>query len=329
MKNIKWSSFLISGLLINCGGTLDVSIPSPEKDDSEQVEDKIVPSLKHLDASKWELVPELSDEFEQSDFDLAKWVNDPSDWGPWSWKPENTGIEDGRLKITMDYEPHQTQRRAWKDGGKWVDVDLFYTSGILRSKQTQIYGYYEARIKGVPTFPGSSPAFWIYSIGQEQAGMAEGAIKYSEVDIVELTQSEWAGIPNVFHGPEVIDMNLHTRIVENGEVVWKRPGGYPELTKNEIHADFDPRDDFHIYGAEVTPEYVTWYLDGEQVAQKVNHHWHLPMHVTLSLGLRRPHVTYNNCPDGLDRCVVPSAATADGYPTDMLVDWVRVYKKLD
>lgn len=291
-----------------------------------------VPTIDGVKADEWQYVAELSDEFEQSSVDSSKWIDNPNDWGPWSWERDNVKVSDGKLAISLTYEPHSTQRHAWLDGGKKINVDLFYKSGMIRSKGYQTYGYYEARMKGIPTFPGSSPAFWIYSLNDEIAAMGlkgknEGEITYSEVDIVELQQAEWdPKMPLGHDGANVIDMNLHTRIIENGKEVWKRPGKFPALTRNKIHADFDARDDFHIYGAEVTPEYITWYIDGKKVAQKSNFYWHLPMHVTLSLGLRYPHVSYK-CDRGLVRCVVPESATAEGYPSAMEVDWVRVYKK--
>lgn len=297
---------------------------------NQPIASQTTPYLLEEDGSQWAYVNRLSDEFDSADIDANKWNNDPNDWGPWSWEPDNTWVDNGNLNINIRYEPHQVQR--WNQKRQKVDVDLFYKSGIVRSHDSQIYGYYEARIKGVPTFPGSSPAFWIYSLNNEikqlgLKGTQEGEATYSEVDIVELQQSEWIhGTDKQYHGPNVIDMNLHTRIIENGKEVWKRPGRYPELTKNEIIADFDVRDDFHIYGAKVTKERIEWYLDGIKVAEKPNLHWHLPMHVTLSLGLRRPHVTYRHCPNDLNRCPVPEVATAEGYPSTMQVDWVRVYK---
>lgn len=295
----------------------------------ETANSSIKPTLSADLQSQWQYVESLSDEFNSEQINLKKWNNNPGSWGPWSWEQDNTWQADGNLNINIKYKPHQTKRRAYKAGGKLKDVELYYTSGILRSYGYQVYGYYEVRMKGVQTFPGSSPAFWIYSLTDEVnrmglRGKNEGEPTYSEVDIVELTQSEWHD--GKHDGPEVIDMNLHTRIIENGKEVWKRPGKFPELTRNKIHADFDPRDDFHVYGAEVTPEKITWYLDGEKVAEKPNLYWHLPMHVTLSLGLRYPHVTYN-CDNGFDRCAVAKNATPEGYPSAMQVDWVRVYKK--
>lgn len=279
----------------------------------------------------WSYVAALSDEFNEEHINLEKWENDIRDWGPWSWETDNTWLDDGNLNINIRYEKHRVKR--WNKKRKKVEVDLFYKSGIIRSHNHQIYGYYEARIKGLPTFPAASPAFWIYSLDEEVKkmglkGSKEGQPTYSEVDIVELQQSEWIhGTHKQFDGPNVIDMNLHTRVIENGREVWKRPGRYPKLTKNKIVADFDVRDDFHVYGAHVSEEKIVWYVDGVKVAEKDNLYWHLPMRVTLSLGLRHPHVTYHNCPSDLERCPVPNNATSENFPSAMQVDWVRVYSE--
>lgn len=294
---------------------------------------QMLPTLPESKQQQWTYVESLSDEFDETQINHDKWTDDPGSWGPWSWDKQNVSLKDGNLEIALTYDKHQAIRRAYKKGGEKVTTELYYKSGIVRSHGTQVYGYYEARMKGIPTFPGSSPAFWIYSLNEEiqklgLKGKNEGEVTYSEVDIVELQQAEWdKNAPLGYDGPNIIDMNLHTRIIENGKETWKRPGKFPALTRNKIHADFDARDDFHIYGAEVTPEYITWYIDGVQVAQKSNFYWHLPMHVTLSLGLRYPHVSYNKCPNGFVRCTVPDKATAEGYPSAMQVDWVRVYKK--
>ena len=323
LNNIKILT-LTSLFLVGCQST--------ETTLEQTKETNIKPTIENTDLNQWVYVEELSDEFDSESIDLEKWNNTSNNWGPWSWKKDNVTQVDGNLNIALTYEPHSTKRFAYKEGRRKVDVDLFYKSGILRSKGYQVYGYYEARMKGIPTFPGSSPAFWIYSLTEEinkmgLKGTKEGEATYSEVDIVELQQAEWDSKTKTHDGANIIDMNLHTRVIENGKEIWKRPGKYPELTQNKIHADFDARDDFHVYGADVTPEKITWYIDGKKVAEKPNLHWHLPMHVTLSLGLRYPHVTYNNCPDGLVRCTVPEKATAQGYPSAMQVDWVRVYKK--
>ena len=51
--------------------------------------------------------------------------------------------------------------------------------------------------------------------------------------------------------------------------------------------------------------------------------WHLPMNLTLSLGLRHPHIGWV----GMDMKPQPNAATAEGFPTAMEVDYVRVWER--
>ena len=225
------------------------------------------------------------------------------------------------LNLRIRYEEHT-------DRG----MDMYYKSGIIRSRDTITYGYMEAKIKGLPLYPMASPAFWLYSIGSELdtwgiRGKEDGDVQYSEIDIVEMLQGNWDPETKDRFPPELMDCNLHVAIMEDGAIVRKRPGAYPELLKTEYLASWDPRDDYHTYGAHVTPEKITFYIDGKAIAEKQNLYWHLPMHVTLSLGLRYPHVTYNNCPDNLWRCTVPDAATQEGFPSTMKVDWVRTYRK--
>ena len=289
-----------------------------------------VPGFEGADPTQWVMVEDLSDEFEGPGIDPKKWNNNPPDWGPWSWKPENTRIEDGTLRLTIAYEEHEAKRPA--PGGILVPMDLYYTSGIVRSWHTLTYGYYEARIKGVPTFPGSSPAFWIYSVDDEMRALGlygdqEGDVTYAEIDIVELQQAEDIDGDQTRRYPvNVMEMNLHKRVIEDGKEVWKRPNKNPEAQKTKVFADFDPRDDFHTYAARVTDDEIVWYLDGKEVGRKPNTSWHKPFHVTLSLGLRYPHVTYFDCPYSVGRCPVPEEARRDGYPADMEIDYVRVYE---
>lgn len=281
------------------------------------------------DPKDWQLVENLSDEFNGATVDGNKWETPPS-WGPWSWDPNNVTQSNGQLNLTLSYDPHTGQRVG--GDGQPLDLDLFYKSGIIRSKNAQIFGYYEARIKGVATFPGSSPAFWIYSIDDEVKaaglqGKAEGDTTYSEIDVVEMEQAEDQS-PTERDPVNALDMNLHKRVIEDGKETWERPKANPALQRNKILASFDPREAFHTYGAMVTRDAITWYLDGREVASKPNTSWNeLPMHVTLSLGLRYPNVTYSGCPGQLAWCPVPETATGEGYPTTMQVDWVRVYEK--
>ncbi len=61
----------------------------------------------------------------------------------------------------------------------------------------------------------------------------------------------------------------------------------------------------------------------EAHARKPNQYWHLPMNLILSLGLRHPHIGWV----GQDMKPQPKAATAEGFPTSMEVDYVRVWER--
>ncbi len=257
-----------------------------------------------------ELLEAFSDEFNNREINFDRWKRSNS-WGPWSWADDNVYQDDGLLHVRMCYDPHTRNGQ-----------ELFYTSGILRSKETITYGYFEAKIKGNHTFPGTCPAFWLVS-GNEQMIIDGDTITNSEIDIVEMLQMNWSDIREGASGANTIDCNLHMRMMENGKEIWKRPNSFPEICKGSWTAPWDPRDDYHVYAVENRPDSVIWYVDNQRVVAKKNIYWHLPMELIISMGLRHPHVKYV---DG-DRYPVPEEATPDGFPTEMLVDWVRVWDK--
>ncbi|PWJ41798.1 family 16 glycosylhydrolase [Sediminitomix flava] len=258
---------------------------------------------------KWEKVEELSDEFDA--LDLQKWTNDPNDWGIWSWEPELAYVEGGDLKIKMIQDTHTRN-----------NSEFYYKSGIIRNHETITYGYFETRMKGSERFPGACPAFWLYSINQPNP-TEEGQSKYCEIDVVELTQREWNFDTNDWEGPEAIDMNLHAVVLKNGELAQIRPRSSPEIAKTKWYADFDPRDDYHTYGVLSRADSIFWYIDGIERGRKENLYWHLPMHITVSMGLRSPFERYD---ENGQRQPVPEATTTEGFPTHMHCDYVRVWE---
>ncbi len=149
--------------------------------------------------------------------------------------------------------------------------------------------------------------------------------RYSEVDIVELTQRG-----DRLEGNErIADCNLHA-IVSNGKPgmlgrEWHRPNDerFKAEQANEVRLPFDPRSDFHTYGCEITPETITWFIDGTAIGQKQNRYWHREMHVALSLGLRPPYSTYT-----ATGFVPAEVKVTEEFPTTMLVDYVRVWDRL-
>ena len=100
-----------------------------------------------------------SDDFNGDQVDWRKWNKNPETFGAWTWDNEsNVSVSDGYLTITMRRRP--PSGKSSPTGGRRSTP---YTSGMLKSYATGTYGYYEARIKGAPLFPGVCPAFWLYS----------------------------------------------------------------------------------------------------------------------------------------------------------------------
>ena len=253
---------------------------------------------------QWGINSTFTDEFNSSELDQEKWDHDPSDWGTWSWEPENAYLSDTVLTLRMQHHQHVR-------GG----TTYYFNSGIVRQYETFTYGYFEARIKASEKGQGTCPAFWAYSRGQPTPS-EEGGVKYCEIDAIEIFQ--------VPYDTQRLEMNLHARIIENGQLHWVRPGqGDEELCHNTWLAPWDPRDDYHTYGVWSRPDSIFWYVDGVERGAKKNVYWYLPMHLTVSMGLRAPYERYIN---GVRTIVpYPDSIPEPGFPTEMYCDYVRFW----
>lgn len=268
---------------------------------------------------KWVIRWNRSDDFNGDQVDWRKWQKTPENFGAWTWNnASNASVVDGLLTVIARHLPEDTHPLPTDRFGQSTP----YTSGMLKSYASGTYGYYEARIKGAALFPGLCPAFWLYS-RIDDALIDEGSVRYSEIDIVELTQRG-----NRIQGNEKItDHNLHA-ILSNGKPgipgrQWLRPNDkrYQAQQASEYHAPFDPREDFHTYGCRVGRDEIVWYVDGVEVGRKANHHWHRNTHVALSLGFRAPFSVFAN-----NRLTANTQQSADELPASMTVDYVRVWE---
>ena len=182
-------------------------------------------------------------------------------------------ISDGILKI-----------EAKKIGGRWH-------AGLLASVDrkgdgfAQQYGYFEMRAK-FPRGPGTWPAFWLLGVAKVKDKSQTGV----EVDIVE----QYGVHPN----------SLHTCLH-----LWYADQRH---TADPAHFIVDGMaDDFHRYGALVTPEHIVFYFDGVELRRvKTPDEFKQPLYLLVNLAL------------------------GGGWPTDktpdpsaLLVDYVRAYAK--
>ena len=241
-------------------------------------------------SGSWQLLTNYSDEFNGTTLDNTLWDNNINSWGAWSWDQQNVYLQNGTMHIRMINEKHVR------------GLDTFYfKSGAARQKLEITYGYFEARVKGCPKWPGVCPAFWMYSVNQP----VTNGVKYNEIDFMEIQQRPY--------NLRKIDCDLHLERVINGNVERTDP-------KLEYNAPFDPNDGFHVYGCNVTPTTISMYIDGVFVGSHVNDYYSLPMRVIFSMGLRPPLMVYVN---GV-KTPIP-IENEPGFPTEMEVDYVRVW----
>ena len=236
-------------------------------------------------------LPDYSDEFGGDRLDTDKWSTQSPPYGGQTWSARNVAVADGVLRLTARNEP------------KRIHDDFYpYCAGRVRAKADPLlYGYFESRLKGAPLFPGVCPAFWAFR-------RDDAAGTWTEIDFVELTQASYGTIGS----PCRIDGTLHVFKLRGQPEIG--PRGQVE-DQQYYMADFDPREDFHVYGCWWTKDAVSWFLDGKRIFHRdQNQYWHQPLDVNCSIEIRPPLI---------------KEPTPKGFPTTAEFDYVRVWKLSD
>lgn len=212
----------------------------------------LVPLMSRADppAGQWQPLSDFSDEFDGSALDTAKWHPNNPQWKgrqPGYFNPGNVQVNDGRLQITMKYEP---------DFPNYPSGYNTYTTGAVKSKTSVLYGYFEARCKAMDS-RGSS-AFWFYN---------SEPTWWTEIDMFE--------IGGAAPGHEkAVHMNAHVfRTPAAGYNHWSRPATWT--------APFRLADDFHVYGLQWTAEEIKYYVDGTLRYTLANTDWHQPLYLNF------------------------------------------------
>jgi beta-glucanase (GH16 family) len=248
-------------------------------------------------ASQWTLV--WSDEFNGpngSAVDASKWVTETAGngWGNdeleyYTSRPQNAYQQDGNLVIKVLQEKY-----TGSDG-----VSRNYSSARLKTlgKFEQTYGRFEARIK-IPRGQGIWPAFWMLGNDIDKPGWPD----CGEIDIMENIGKEPALVHGTIHGPGY--SGAHGIGAPYGV-----PGG-PRFA-----------DDFHVFAVEWEPNAIRFYVD--------EHLYTTRTPADLPKGAKwvydHPFFLLLNVAVGGGWPGSPDASSI--FPQEMLVDYVRVYRR--
>lgn len=255
-------------------------------------------------SGSWKLI--FNDDFNGSAVDQTKWRLGPiwaaaggahgynlSEKG-W-YDPAHAFIRDGNLVL-----------QAEKVTGK---ENLPYTTGTVTTAPDKFgvvkkdwkyapatfeftYGFVEARVK-LPKGKGLWPAFWM---------LRSDEVWPPEIDIFEVVDPSCRKVAQHFHfGPQGQDHDF--------------PSGNMPGTNQGFDTGVDLSADFHTFGAEWSPDFIKWYIDGK-VTQTYGDKADIPnkpMYLLLNLAV------------GGQWPGDPDASTK--FPAEMLIDRVSVFQK--
>jgi beta-glucanase (GH16 family) len=160
-----------------------------------------------------------------------------------------------------------------------------YSSGLIQSStmHTQTYGYFEMRAK-LPAGKGVWPAFWLLPADRSWP---------PEIDIMEVLGHEMDTLHTTVHTNET---NRHT-------------------SKGTSSVVPDMSSDFHNYGVDWQPDFITWYFDGRQIFK-----------VPTPADLHKPMYMIANITVGGSWPGMPDRTTP--WPAEMHIDYIRAYSGL-
>lgn len=167
--------------------------------------------------------------------------------------------------------------------------DLPYTSGVLTTQHdfSQKHGRFEARVK-VPAGQGLWPAFWMLPSFDR---WPDGVAVLPELDVMEFLGHQLTTFHTTVHTNQTGKLTSHP---------------YDHNTRIDLTADF------HLYSAVWEENNVTWYFDGQRVAQHPTPaDFTEPAHFLLNLAVG------GTWPGS------PNSKTV--FPADYLIDYVRAW----
>ena len=259
-----------------------------------------------IDKTKWDF--DLGNGF--FNYDANVWING---WGNgelqyYTREPENASVKEGMLRIRAVKESYQ---------------GCGYTSARLKTRQrdgrslfNKKYGRFEFRAK-LPTGQGVWPAIWMLPQDDKYGTWAASG----EIDIVEVKGQEPTKVLGTLHFGSRWPANRSA----SKEFLFPKPGSVA---------------DFHLYALEWEPGAIRWLIDGQLYATQS--FWWSSSKLDGNKGAApakeselnpwpapfdQPFYLIMNVAVGGQFPGNPDKSTV--FPVEMLVDYVRVYEKLD
>ncbi|MCL1910306.1 MAG: family 16 glycosylhydrolase, partial [Kiritimatiellaeota bacterium] len=191
-----------------------------------------------------------------------------------------------------------------------------FESGLIRSKKTFKYGYFETRMK-VPGARGVWPAFWLCG-----DTAADGVAFWPpEIDILELVNNgDGDDIPSRYHVNCIVRADGGNNPWD-GAQIFKTPELHGTGSGGYYRSDFDFSNDYHIYACLwETDDTVSFFLDGKKFLT-VKYNW-LDKHGAEPPW---PSVIFNLAVGGAwaGRHGIDTAT----FPQSLDIDYVRVWQK--
>lgn len=253
----------------------------------------------------------FSDEFDGGSLDTSKWTPEHSTFGDANRElechtPDNIAVRNGTLVITAK------KQTVTCPGGSTRK----YTSGLIRSKDkfATAFGRFEMRAK-LPAGKGLWPAFWMLSQDYPYGGKGRSG----EIDIMEMLGQQ----------PQKIVGTTHWSYTNCG---W----GCSRYGAEYFFPAGSNATSFHTYAVEWEPRSLRWLVDGKvylALGDNQKRRWSSEAEnptdgsATYPAPFNSGNAMYMliNLSVGGNWAGSPDASTP--FPSSMVVDWVRVYKR--
>jgi len=280
----------------------------------------------NIQKKEWTLV--WSDEFNGTQLDTKKWVPETSCWGGgnnerqcYTKRSDNISVGDGVLKLKAKAEDFTGLKYPQDRAERGGLVRQNYTSGKVKTKglANWKYGRFEARVK-LPQGQSTWPAFWMLP---EDNKYGQWPLS-GEVDIMEAVNL----------GAECHDCKGST--TENRSSVALHFGlPWPDNQFNvESHILPNGPLGYHVFALEWSEGQMDWFVNEQRIFTMTHSDWFTKsvskkdnkfapfdqaFYVLLNLAVG------GNLPDNRNE----KSFNPNSFPSELLVDWVRVYQCQD